>query len=425
MPSVTTGPATSPTSLDEIDLTDLDLYRDGFPHEVFTFLREEAPVWRHPETPGTERTGGGFWVLSKHADVRAVNRDHSRFRSYEGPSLQGEPPERRGMMIVSMDPPDHTRLRKLVSAGFTPRMTAKLDDQARTWAGQIVDQALEQGTCNFVHEVAYQLPMHMIADIVGIPHADRTWVFDLVDKLLLSTDPRAGLSEEDRQGIQAEMFMYAHELGEEKRRTPADDIWTKLTTAAVLQEDGTTTQLNEFELDLFFIVLTIAGSETTRSAISGGLVALLENPDQLELMRNDPSVISTAVDEILRWSSPLAFFARTAVEDVIIRDAEIKAGDKVGMWYPSANRDADVFTDPFRFDVTRQEAAAQVAFGAGGIHYCLGANLAKREIMVMFEELVKRVGEIELLGEPEYSVLGIENPISCTLKNVPVRLSPR
>jgi cytochrome P450 len=304
-------------------------------------------------------------------------------------------------------------------------MTAKLDAQARTWAGQIVDQALEIETCNFVDEVAYKLPMHMIADILGIPEGDRAWLFEQVDKLLLATDPLTSLTEEEIQAVQGGMFAYAHELGEAKRKAPVDDIWTKLTRAAIVDEDGSTTQLNEFELDLFFMVLTVAGSETTRSAISAGLVALLENPDQLELMRSDPSVIDTAVEEILRWSSPLAYFRRTAVEDVTIRDAEIKAGDMVAMYYPSANRDAEVFADPFRFDVSRTEGAAQVAFGAGGIHYCLGANLAKREIKVMFEELLARVGDIELLAPPEYSVQGLENPISVSPKRVDVRLRAR
>jgi cholest-4-en-3-one 26-monooxygenase len=411
------------TSLDQIDLTDYELYRQGFPHEIFSYLRQEAPVWRHPETPGIERIDGSFWVLSRFDDVRAVNRDHGRFRSLEGPSLRGEPPERRGLMIVSMDPPDHTRLRSLVNKGFTPRMTAKLDGQARAWAGKIVESALERETCNFVHEVAYQLPMHMIADIVGIPERDRAMVFELVDKLLLATDPRSAMTEAELNDAQGAMFSYAHELGEEKRRNPVDDIWTKLTQAALVQEDGTTTQLNEFELDLFFMVLTVAGSETTRSAIAAGLVALLEHPDQLERMRREPEVIDTAVEEILRWSSPLSYFARTAVEDSVVGGVEIKAGDRLAMYYPSANRDEEVFEDPFRFDVARSGAAAQVAFGAGGIHYCLGANLAKREIKVMFQELLARVGEIELLGSPEYSVQGLENPITVSLKSVPVRLS--
>jgi cytochrome P450 len=409
-------------SLDTVDLTDHEVYRHGFPDELFSELREVAPVWRHPATPGTERLGGSFWVVSRHADVQAVSRDPQRFRSFEGPSIPDIARERQGVMVVTMDPPDHTRLRRLVSAGFTPRMTALLDAQARTWAAAIVDGALARGECDFVQEVAYPLPMHMIADIVGIPHGDREWLFDQVNLLLQSTDPRSRLSVADRSAIETDLFGYAHELGAEKRRRPADDVWTLLTTAEVEQPDGSRTQLTELELDLFFMVLTIAGSETTRSAIASGLIALLEHPDQVARMRTDPDVMSTAVDEILRWASPVAYFRRTATEDLVLHDVEIAAGDRVTVWYPSANRDAAVFDDPFTFDITRSPNP-HVAFGGGGMHYCLGANLAKREIRVMFEELFARVGDIEITGEPEYTVQGIGNPITLTLKALPVRLT--
>ena len=409
-------------SLASVDLTDHELYRHGFPHELFSELREVAPVWRHPDTPGTERTAGSFWVISRHADVQAVSRDPHRFRSFEGPSIPDIPRERQGVMVVTMDPPDHTRLRRLVSAGFTPRMTALLDAQARTWAAAIVDAALRRGDCDFVQEVAYPLPMHMIADIVGIPHGDRAWLFDQVNRLLQSTDPRTRLGTDERAAIEADLFGYAHELGAEKRRRPADDVWTLLTTAEVEQPDGSRTRLDEFELDLFFMVLTIAGSETTRSAIASGLIALLEHPDQMAQMRTDPDVMPTAVDEILRWASPVAYFRRTATEDVVLHDMEIAAGDRVSVWYPSANRDAAAFDDPFTFDITRSPNP-HVAFGGGGMHYCLGANLAKREIRVMFEELLARVDRIEITGEPDYTVQGIGNPITFTLKSLPVRLT--
>ncbi|HEX5096725.1 MAG TPA: cytochrome P450, partial [Acidimicrobiia bacterium] len=381
-----------------------------------------APVWWHPEHRGTDRLGGSFWVVSKHADVQAVSRDPARFSSLDGPSLPTLPPEQRGAMVVSMDPPDHTRMRRLVSAGFTPRMITKLEDQARAWASAIVDRALEQKQCNFVHEVAYQLPMHMIADIVGIPVSDREWLFDRVNVFLLSTDPRSRLSRDEINAIQAEMFGYAQQLGEEKRRVPADDVWTTLIQAEIEHDDGERTRLSPVELDLFFIVLTIAGSETTRNAISAGLMALLEHPDQLELLRSDPDVMSSAVEEILRWTAPAAYFRRTATVDGEIRGVPIAAGDRVTIWHPSANRDEDAFEDPFRFDITRADNP-HVTFGGGGVHYCLGAKLAKREIRVMFEELLARVRDFEVVGEPEYSVQGIGNPITVSLKDLPVRLT--
>jgi len=408
--------------LEGIDLTRHELYRHGFPHELFSALRAEAPVWRHPDTPGTARVGGSFWVVSRHADVQAISRDAQRFRSLEGPSVVDTAPEREGLMLVTMDPPDHTRLRRLVSAGFTPRMTARLDAQARQWAVQVVEHALAQGSCDFVQEVAYPLPMHMIADIVGIPTADRVWLFEQVNALLLSTDPETRRPVTERAAIERELFGYAHALGAEKRRNPADDVWTLLTTAEVAQADGSATRLSELELDLFFMVLTIAGSETTRSAIASGLLALLEHPDQMEQMRTDPSVMSGAVDEIIRWASPVAYFRRTATEDVVMHDSEIAAGDRVTVWYPSANRDAAAFDRPFAFDIARSPNP-HVGFGGGGLHYCLGANLAKREIRVMFEELLARVGTVEVTGDPEYAVQGISNPITLTLKRLPVRLS--
>ncbi|UXA06196.1 cytochrome P450 [Mycobacterium sp. SMC-2] len=412
------------TRLEQINLTDHELFRRGFPHEVFTLLRAEAPVWRHPAMPGTTRIDRPFWVVSRHADVVAISRDHARFRSLEGPSLPGDPPNQQGLRLVSMDPPEHTRLRTLISKGFTPRMTAKLEDQARQWAGTIIDHALERGDCDFVNEVAYQLPLHMIADIVGIPRSDREWLFGKVNVLLQASDPQSFLTPDERADILREMFGYAHELGSAKRRAPADDVWTKLTTAEIDQPDGSRTELSEFELDLFFIVLVFAGSETTRNAIASGLLALLEHPDQFERMRIDPSVLPTAVEEICRWSSPVSYFRRTAVEDVVVGDACIEAGDAVSLWYASANRDAAVFADPFAFDISR-ERNPHVGFGGGGAHYCLGANLAKREIQVMFDELTARVTEVGLLGEPEYSVQGAENPITVSLRQLPVRLTPR
>jgi cytochrome P450 len=407
--------------LDEVDLTDHELFRHGFPHEVFSALRRQAPVWRHPVGPGTDRVGGDFWVLSRHADIQAVSRDWQRFGAVDGPMLPDPPDEQKGTMLVSMDPPSHTRLRRLVSTGFTPRMTAKLEEQARRWAIDILERAVAKDRCDFVEEIAYQLPMHMIADIVGIPVADRSWLFERINVLVRATDPLTALSRHEQTEIRREMFEYGRSLGDEKRRRPGDDVWTKLTTAEIDTEDGGRTSLSELELDLFFLVLTIAGSETTRNAISGGLIALVEHPDQLELLRGDPTMMPSAVEEILRWSSPVQYFRRSAMVDVEIDGVVIRAGERVTIWYPSANRDDAVFADPFTFDITRAENP-HVAFGGGGVHYCLGANLAKREIRVMFEELLRRVAEVELLGEPVYSVQGIGNPILASLKELPVRL---
>jgi len=209
------------SSLDSIDLTDHELWRHGFPHDVFTLLRSQAPVWLHPDTPGTVPLHGGFWVVSRHDDVQSVSRDHEQFRSLEGPSLV-HPPETAGLTILTMDPPQHTRFRKLISAGFTPRMITALEERVRTWAAAIVDRALERGECNFVHDVAYQLPMHMIADIVGVPESDRDWLFERADTVLQSTDPQSYLTPEERAAIHVEIYNYGKDLAAEKRRVPAE-----------------------------------------------------------------------------------------------------------------------------------------------------------------------------------------------------------
>lgn len=412
----------APFDLATVNLTDAEIFRHGFPHELFTHLREEAPVWRHPAVPGMERFDPGFWVLSKHADVQAVSRDFARFSSHDGPMVPDMPPERQGTMIVTMEPPEHTRVRRLISAGFTPRMVAKLDDQARTWSASIVEAALERGECDFVQDIAALLPMHMIADIMGIPVSDRAWLFDRISRSSRASDPQLGMSVEERTNIELEVFNYAHELGTEKRRCPADDVWTILTDAEITTDAGERTRLTELELDLLFQVLTVAGSETSREAMTAGLIALLDNRDQLERMRNEPEVMPSAVEEIIRWASPADYFRRTATEDVEIRGVKIAAGDKVAMFYPSANRDEDVFPDPFRFDITRKNNP-HVSFGGGGVHYCLGANLAKREVSVMYDELLKRVGDIEILAEPVYSASGLDSAVACAIIELPVRLT--
>lgn len=406
-----------------VDLTDAGLYRDGFPHEAFSVLRRDTPVaWQSLSEQSGREHDDGFWVLTRHADVQAANRDTELFSALDGPSLAIFPETMQGTMLLSMDGRDHVRQRRLINAGFTPRMVSLLEEQARRWASSIVDQALEKQTCNFVSEIAYQLPMHMIADIVGIPLGDREWLFDLTNQFLLGSTGAEGGTSEDGLGIQVQMFEYAQELGRQKRSDPQDDVWTILSTVEVETDDGERTSLGEVELDLFFLLLTLAGSETTRNAISGGLVALLAHPDQLERLRRDPEAMKPAVDEILRWSSPVSYFARRATRDTEIGGMSIAEGERVALWYPSANRDEDVFDDPFRFDITRTPNP-HVAFGGGGPHFCLGANLARREIAILFEELLARTSDIEILGPPEYNVLGILNPVLLAMGELPVRLA--
>lgn len=406
----------------DVDLTDANLYGDGFPHEVFTALRRHEPVkWQvFPDGyPGDHDEG--FWVLTKHEDVQAVSRDPELFSAFDGPQLSHQP-EIAGTMLVSMEGRDHARQRRLISAGFTPRMVKQLEHKIRQWAESIVDQALQRGECNFVSEIAYRLPMNMIADIVGIPAEDRDWLFSLANDFLQGDAPQRQMSKEEHLGIQVQMFEYAQSLGREKRANPQDDIWTILSTVEVETDDGERTALSQIELDMFFILLVVAGSETTRNAVSQGLLALLDHPVQLERLRLAPEAIPLATEEILRWSSPVSYFARRATRDTEIRGVPIAAGDRVSMWYPSANRDEDVFDDPFCFDISRSPNP-HVAFGGGGVHFCLGANLARWELTTLLEVLFERTSEIELVGPPSYTSLGIFNPILLFTQELPVRLA--
>ncbi len=405
-----------PPKLSEIDLTESELYRNGFPHDVFSVLRSEAPVWRHPETKGFKETGGeGFWVLSKYADIREANRKSDIFLSELGPGLGYEG---TGFMLTDMDGSPHLRQRKLISSGFTPRMTRRLEDQARQWAVKIVDEALARESVEFVQDVAYQLPMHMIADILGIPEEDRSWLFALTNDMLLCIDPEHPVPESRREELAAQIFGYGQQISNKKRADAKDDILSLL--VGVEDELG---RLNDLELDGFFMLLTVAGSETTRNAIAGGLKQFLSQPEQLEALRRDPSLLKSATEEVIRWTSPVAYFKRLVGEDTEIGGVPIQKGEKVTLWYPSGNRDEAAFDDPFRFDIRRQRNE-HIAFGGGGPHFCLGAHLARREITILFEELLRRTSEIELIGEPTYSVLGIGNPILVSLGQLPVRLKP-
>lgn len=408
--------------LDRLDMTDLDFFRRGFPHEVFTQLRREAPVWwQAPPTDDTTAVHEGFWVLSKYEDIQRANRDTELFEAIDGPQLQSAP-EIRGKMLLSMDGQDHARLRKLISAGFTPRMVSRLQDQSRAWAASILDSAVEREQFNFVEAVAYPLPMHMIADIMGVPLADRPWVFAKANDLMMCTDPEYPVPQEEQAKLQIELFQYAQQLSAEKRRAPEDDIWTRLCAVEVDTDEGTPARLASDELDLFFILLVIAGSETTRNALSHGLLALTEAPDQLTSLRRNAKIDPIAVDEIIRWSSPVSYFARRATRDTEIRGIRIAQGDRLALFYPSGNRDEEEFADAFRFDVNRSPNY-HLAFGGGGPHFCLGASLARMNIAILFEELLARTREISIIGEPVYSVQGIGNPISVSIKDLHVAVS--
>jgi cytochrome P450 len=408
-----------------VDLTDPELYRRGFPHDLFTELRAEGAVLHHPAVPMAHAPDGvPFWAVLRHEEVVQANRDWETFSATRGPAITGQEDERSGHMLVSADPPTHTRLRKLISAGFTPRMISRLDDRIEMWSRRIVDDVLARGECDFVRDVAYLLPMHLIADIVGIPEVDRPMVFSHTDVALRAGDPKSGLTEADHLRSQLALYEYAQALGVEKRARPADDVWSIIANARLDDGSGNLEELSELELDMFFVVLSIAGSETTRNTISIGMQALVEHPDQLALLRQDPNRLDTATEEMIRWSSPVTSFARSATVDTELGGVPIAQGDRIAMFYPSANRDERAFDEPFRFDVTRSPNP-HVSFGGGGVHFCLGAHLARREIRAMFHEILARVDDVELVGEPTWMCMGPDQAVGVSIDSLPVKLTAK
>jgi cholest-4-en-3-one 26-monooxygenase len=386
------------TTLTDIDLLDRDIFTQGVPHDWFTYLRKHNPVYRHPEPDGP-----GFWVITKYADVYAVGRDAHTFSSDEDKGgvigLEERAMEvdfQGAKLMLTMDPPEHTRYRKLVNKGFTPRMINALEPHIRDMAKAIVDRAVTARTCDFVVDVAAELPLQAIAELIGVPFDERHKLFDWSNRMVGSEDPEYAVDIEEANTARVEMFMYAAQLAEERRREPRDDIMTSLLQAEV---DGD--NLSDMEFNLFFMLLSVAGNETTRNAISHGMLAFLQNPEEWAKLAADPEGrIDRATEEILRWASPVMYFRRNVTHDTEIRGTQLRAGDKVSIWYASANRDEEVFDDPFRFSIDRWPNE-HLAFGGGGPHFCLGASLARMEIRVLFEELARRVPTVASAGPPE------------------------
>jgi cytochrome P450 len=265
--------------------------------------------------------------------------------------------------------------------------------------------------------------MHVIADIVGIPEADRPWIFERTDTVLRALDPASPLTLDDQRAAQIDLFTYAEQLTERKRREPADDVWTRIAQAEIPGEDGSVTRLEGLELEMFFVILAIAGSETTRNALSQGLLALVDHPDQLAELRERPELLPAAAEEIIRWASPVLFFGRTATRDIELGGTAIAAGDRVVLWYPSANRDERAFVEPFRFDIHR-EPNHHVSFGGGGPHHCLGANLARKEVQLLLGALIERF-DVAVEGPPQWSGGGPVSNVGVSVDRLPVRLTPR
>jgi cholest-4-en-3-one 26-monooxygenase len=377
--------------LSELVLHDPATYAHGFPHEAFRELRRTDPVSHHDHPVWPQ----GYWAVVRHADVQRVSRDSETFHNAPHPFLeQNADADDAGTsnLLISMDAPDHVKMRKLVNRGFTPKRVADLTDRIVARVDALIDAVADRGECDLVTDLALWLPLHVIADLVGVPEPDRKQVFDWTE-LTFGFDP--SVTAEQRMEAAMAMYAYADGMCEERRTAPRDDLISVLMEAEV---DGE--KLSQMQIDVFFMLLQNAGSETTRNLITTGTLVLLEHPEQYQLLKDDPGRLPVAIEELLRYITPVVSFCRTAVADTTIGDRQITAGDRVLMVYASANRDEAAFTDPDRLDVTRQPND-HVAFGAGGPHFCLGASLARLEAKIMFEAILRRFEGLEVAGSPD------------------------
>jgi cholest-4-en-3-one 26-monooxygenase len=377
----------------QVDLIDQRIWERGVPYETFAALRRHAPVYWHDEPDGP-----GFWAITRHEDIKLISNDPQRFSSYAAGVSRldiADPAslETYRSIIIAMDPPEHRSFRGLISQVFTPRAIARLEAPIRAIAQEAIARALDMQRIDFVADYAALVPMHTISEMMGVPSEKRLRLMELSGALIDDQDPEVAPTPDFRDTAGAEVYLFAQELAATERERPRDNLTQKLLSAEL---DGR--RLSENEFNLFFLFLIVAGNETTRTAASGALVTLLEHPEQLAALRAEPSLLPSAIEETLRYWPPIHHFRRTTMCDVELRGQTIHTGDKVIMWYPSANRDEAVFDHPDRFDIHRAPND-QLSFGFGE-HFCLGASLARLELRVMFEELLARTEDILALAPP-------------------------
>ena len=395
----------------DVDIYDPDAYVDAVPHEVFEQLRRTDPVhWQ--DIPGQ----AGYWAVLKHADVMHVAKEPNLFSAGEGgvvlEDLDPENLEMMRHMLLAMDPPGHQTFRRPLLSSFKAKVVAAMDGQIRDICRSIMEEAGRDGEVEFVHQVTSPLPTQVIGRLVGIPESDWAFIHEMAERIAKGQDPDLNDGEDDGSNGSIEMAMYAIEFaGRRRQEDPQEDLTTLL-----LETEFGVGPMSDVDFGSFFVQLVVAGNDTTQSMLSGGLLALLQHPDQMAQLRADPSLTAGAVEEVLRWANPLHYFRRTATEDTAIGETAIAKGDKVAMYYTSANRDEDVFADPHAFDIHR-DPNPHLSFGIAE-HFCLGVHLARLEGRVFFEELLATFTDIELAGEPQRTRSNLNNG----LKALPVTL---
>lgn len=437
-------------SADTAVIVDPDTYLTGVPHETFARLRaESAVVWMDEPAVGSWPAGPGFWGVLRHAEVKEVMRNPAAFSSHLGATQITDPPDQEALafvrrMMLNQDPPEHSRLRKLLTRAFTPRAIDRLEDTIDGWARDLVAGVADRGECDFATEIAADLPLRTLAELFGVPSEDRWLMYDWSNRVIGYQDreyavssraEEAGASELAKRALalrprpdadgrlpdqrtragMPDLYAYAHDLGEYKRRNPGEDIMSNLMRE--VDDEGGKVSVAEFE-NLFWL-FSVAGNETLRNALPGGMFALMSNVDEYRKLRADPALLPRAVEEMLRWWSPVMRFRRTATVDTELGGTRIRAGDKVVVWFSCANRDERAFAEPDRFDVTR-EAGDHLSFGHGP-HYCIGAHLAKVQLRALFTALLDVLGEVEPAGDPVRLRSNFQNGI----KHLPIRWRTR
>jgi cholest-4-en-3-one 26-monooxygenase len=381
------------------DFTDPDIHAERLPVEELAELRRTAPIWWNEQPDGVGGfDDGGFWVVSKHKDVKEISRRSDVFSSLENTALprykDGTVQQQREtgkFVLLNMDAPQHTHLRKIISRGFTPRAVERLREDLRDRARQIVETAAAEGCGDFVEQVSCELPLQAIAGLLGVPQEDRMKLFHWSNEMVGDQDPE--FARNDAMGASIELITYAMQLAADRAQHPGEDIVTKL-----IEADVEGHKLSDDEFGFFVILLSVAGNETTRNSITQGMMAFTDFPDQWELYKRERP--ATTADEIVRWATPVTSFQRTALQDYELSGVQIKKGQRVVMVYRSANFDEEVFDDPFTFDI-RRDPNPHVGFGGTGAHYCIGANLARMTIDLMFNAIADVMPDLKSISKPE------------------------